>query len=88
MFTSGTKSYALTVGTNAVNTVQDNSYSVYSNKTAILIKTDIAYPYELISANGQMIAKGITLAGENEITVATKGMVLVKVNGHVTKIIL
>ena len=87
MFASGTKSYALTVGTSAVNTVQDNSFNVYSTKNSVLIKTDVAYPYEIISANGQMIAKGIALLGENEIRVATKGLLLVKVNGHVTKII-
>lgn len=87
MYAAGTKSYLLTVGPNAINNVQDNSYSVYSSKTAVLIKTDAAYPYEIISANGQMIAKGITLVGENEISVASKGLLLVKFNGHITKII-
>ncbi len=86
MFTSGTKSYALTVGTNAVNNPTETTV-IYSSKGRIIIKTDSAYPYEIISANGQMIAKGIALAGVNEITIATKSMVLVKVNGHVTKII-
>ena len=87
IYAAGTKSYVLTVGTSAVNAVQDNSYSVYSNKTAVLIKTVASYPYEIISANGQIIAKGIALVGENNINVATKGLLFVKVNGHVTKII-
>ena len=86
MFTSGTKSYALTVGTNAVNNPTETTV-IYSSKGRIIIKTDSAYPYEIISANGQMIAKGIALAGENNINVATKGLLFVKINGHVTKII-
>ena len=87
MFTSGTKSYALTVGTNAVNNPSESGAVIYASKGSIIIKTDTAYPFEIISANGQMLAKGITLAGENEIYVSTKSLLLVKVNGHVTKII-
>ena len=87
MYSAGSKSYALTVGASAVNAVQDNSYSVHSTKTAIIIKSDATYHYEIISANGQMIAKGIALVGENEIRIATKGLLVVRVNGHVTKII-
>jgi hypothetical protein len=73
----------------AINDVQNQSKSVvYSNSNGqLIIKCDDNAPYEIISANGQMIAKGIALAGENNISVATKGLLLVKVNGHVTKII-
>ena len=74
-------------GTNAVNNPSESGAVIYASKGSIIIKTDTAYPFEIISANGQMLAKGITLAGENEIYVSTKSLLLVKVNGHVTKII-
>ena len=88
MYTSGTKSYTLTVGATAINEINETPQAkIYSNKDAVIINTEAVLPYEIISANGQTIAKGITLVGENEIFVATKGLLLVKLNGYATKII-
>ena len=87
MYAAGTKSYALTVGTNAVNNPTESSAVIYSLKGRIIIKTDSAYPYEIISANGKLIKKGYTVSGDNSLVVASKGVLFVHVNGRISKII-
>ena len=87
MFAAGTKSYILTVGANAVNNTIINQIIVYPKNGNIIIQSETVSPFKIISTNGQVIAKGMTTVGENKIRVASKGLLLVRVDDKTAKII-
>ncbi|MEI7501841.1 MAG: hypothetical protein WCJ61_01010 [Paludibacter sp.] len=87
MYAAGTKSYILTVGASAVSNTTVNQVIVYPKNGIIIIESETVSPFEIISINGQVIAKGMTIVGKNKITVATKGLLLVRVDGKTAKII-
>lgn len=87
MYAAGTKSYILTVGANAVSNTTINQVIVYAKNGNIIIQSETVSPFEIISSNGQVIAKGMTTVGENKIPIASKGLLLVRIDDKTAKII-
>ena len=74
--------------TTVINDKKQNSNLVYKSMNGILINANEATTYDVYSVSGQKLAKGNLQLGQNQINLFNKGVVLVHVNGNITKVIL
>ena len=74
--------------TTGMNNKNQNSNLVYKSNNGLLIKSNNVAAYEVYSISGQKLAKGNLQIGENQINLTVKGIVLVQVNGNISKVVL
>ena len=67
---------------------KQNSNLVYKSNKGIVINANEETTYDVYSVSGQKLAKGNLQLGQNQINLFNKGIVLVRVNGNTTKVIL
>jgi hypothetical protein len=74
--------------TTGINEKTQNSNFVYKSNNGIVINANTPTTYDVYSISGQKLVKGNLQLGENQISLIYKGIVLVQVNGNITKIVL
>lgn len=72
----------------AINVVNVSRHAIVkASKSGISIKSDNKSEYEIFNNTGLLISKGIVETNETQIPISTKGLLMVKVNSEVTKVV-